>query len=46
MCYTRTMIKFVTWPTRVVLSAAIGVALDLVLGKEDPVEYVSMTNAR
>jgi hypothetical protein len=40
------VIKIATWPTRTVLSFAIGVAMDLAFGKEDPIEYVSVTVRR
>lgn len=38
------VIKIATWPTRTVLSFAIGVVLDLAWGKEDKTPYVSRTN--
>lgn len=38
------VIKIATWPTRTVLSFAIGVAMDLAFGKAEDTDYVSRTN--
>jgi hypothetical protein len=43
MCYTGRMIKIATWPTRKALSFAVGLALDVALGKSDPMHYISCT---